>query len=530
MPTSAPNFQFTDYAQELQNVERRRQFAQALMQQGLEPTQGQPAVGGIVTPISPMAGLAQMAKLGVGGAMMGMAEKRGKTLSEEHNKTLVDALTKLGQSPTDPATIAALTNLPETMQAGVTLSLQNAQRQNLMGMAGGQPSNPMSPNAQRPSVMAGAQGTTQPVSMPAQGVQNVPGIGGPAGGVPMKYWLAVGDPNVGYQKYLEQLAKDSEPANIREGGALVSKTGGPPIFQNFKTQPGQMITYGPNGPQSGMVPGYAQTQFGLNSIPNPSAPMVPIKTSTGQDIQLTQPEYLQFQQTGRLPDRMSGLPSHYAAGGASGIPTPFNPSSPQGRPGLGVPGVGQSQEEQITQERQRAAGKAADEQFAKDYVAFKTGGAQDATKQLSQLQDVVKRLQSGRGYLTGPVIGRMPDAITNFTNPQVVATRERVEEVVQRSLRAILGAQFTEKEGERLIARAYNPSQPEPENAIRVQRLMTQLQSALQNKASAAAYFEKNGTLQGWSGKLPSISDFDVEGKGGNLSVDDLVKKYANPR
>jgi hypothetical protein len=253
MPTSpsAPNFGFTDYAQELQNTERRRQFAQALMQQGMEPTQTQPAVGGIVTPISPFAGLAQMAKLGVGGAMMGMAEKRSKTLSEEHNKALVDALTKLGQSPTDPATIAALTQLPETMQAGVNLSLQNAQRRSIMDMAGGQPQNPMSPNSPTPSVMAGAQGTTQPVSMPQQSLQNVPGMGGPAGGVPMKYWLA-GDPNQGFQKYIEQLAKDQAPINVRPGGTVFIPGQGPRFTA---PQGGMQTTWEGGSPQMGAVPG-----------------------------------------------------------------------------------------------------------------------------------------------------------------------------------------------------------------------------------------------------------------------------------
>lgn len=193
-----------------------------------------------------------------------------------------------------------------------------------------------------------------------------------------------------------------------------------------------------------------------------------------------------------------------------------NMPKPAGRP---VVGRGRTESEQITQKRQEAGGKATDEQFAKDYVAFTTGGgAQDATKQMAQLQDVITALKTEGAQLTGPWMGSTPDAILKFKYPNAIAMRERVEEVVQRSLRAILGAQFTEKEGERLIARAYNPNQPEAENAIRVQRLFTQLSQGLESKSDAAAYFERNGTLQGWRGKLPSINDFDpaksaVEGK-----------------
>ena len=180
---------------------------------------------------------------------------------------------------------------------------------------------------------------------------------------------------------------------------------------------------------------------------------------------------------------------------------------------------GQSQENKITQERQTAGGKTVDEAFGKDYVSWTTGMGADAAKQLGQLGDVTKALQQPGANLTGPWLGHTPDFVKSFTNPQSIAMRERVEEVVQRSLRAILGAQFTEKEGERLIARAYNPNQPEAENAVRVNRLYTQLQQAFQAKQDAAKYYQANGTLQGWNGKLYSISDFEPDPTGSRMSV-----------
>ena len=191
----------------------------------------------------------------------------------------------------------------------------------------------------------------------------------------------------------------------------------------------------------------------------------------------------------------------------------------------GVPVVGrtQSESDKIKQARQTAAGKATDDAFAKDFVQFTTGGAQDAMKQLAQLQDVVTALKDPNASLTGPFVGNIPDAVRKFTNPQAIAMRERVEEVVQRSLRIILGAQFTEKEGERLIARAYNPGLEQSENATRVGRLLTQLDQAYENKVDASQYFQKNGTLQGWSGKLPSMADFDPSPIRSNRSVSGKV-------
>lgn len=163
--------------------------------------------------------------------------------------------------------------------------------------------------------------------------------------------------------------------------------------------------------------------------------------------------------------------------------------------------------------------EALDREFAKEMAAFQTGGGADQAKQLSQLSDVVKALGGAKDEngqpiraenVTGNWQGLMNTlGISGIVTPRSAAVRERVEEVVQRSLRAILGAQFTEREGERLIARAFNPYLDEKENLARVQRLFTQLDKALKAKADAAAHFEKNGTLAGWKGKMPSIADFD---------------------
>jgi hypothetical protein len=156
--------------------------------------------------------------------------------------------------------------------------------------------------------------------------------------------------------------------------------------------------------------------------------------------------------------------------------------------------------------------KKVDENFARDFVDFATGGYADTVKQLDQLREVSGSLNNESG-LTGPVVGNIPRGIRNVTNPQSVATQEAVEEVVQRNLRLILGAQFTEKEGERLISRAYNPALSQGENKKRVDRLIQQIESAAQSKLDASRYFMSNGTLEGWKGKVWRMEDFDPEGK-----------------
>lgn len=156
------------------------------------------------------------------------------------------------------------------------------------------------------------------------------------------------------------------------------------------------------------------------------------------------------------------------------------------------------------------AQEAVDSEYGKEYVTFMQGGAADAEKALSELSGALDALNSERG-LTGPWISTMPMAVRTRTNPRSVAVQETVESTVQRSLRAILGAQFTAQEGERIIARAYNPAMSEAENAQRVRRLLRQLQEGFRNKAAMARYYEGNGTLRGFKGKVPSLSDFGID-------------------
>ena len=92
---------------------------------------------------------------------------------------------------------------------------------------------------------------------------------------------------------------------------------------------------------------------------------------------------------------------------------------------------------------------------------------------------------------------------------------------MQRNLRTILGGQFTAQEGERLIARAFNPKLPPEENAKRVRRLFLQMSSAAEQKQAMADYFDQFGTLRGYKGKMPSVDDFyrAMEGDAGTMQI-----------
>lgn len=139
-----------------------------------------------------------------------------------------------------------------------------------------------------------------------------------------------------------------------------------------------------------------------------------------------------------------------------------------------------------------------------------SGGYADMEKNIKQLRAVSKTLGSGSN-ITGPVLGQMPDMVGSVFNPQAVDTRQQVEEVVQRNLRALLGSQFTAQEGENLIARAYNPKLSEAVNKDRVDRLITGIEKAYAAKRAAAEYLNKNRTMRGYMGpRIWSLSDIEA--------------------
>lgn len=154
-----------------------------------------------------------------------------------------------------------------------------------------------------------------------------------------------------------------------------------------------------------------------------------------------------------------------------------------------------------------------DKKAAPELVEWAMTGAADYKYLRGQLNSALAEIEevitTGEGNISGPILGAMPDAMTAIFNPQAVAVRERVETVVQRNLRTVLGAQFTENEGNRLISRAFNPRLDEPENAARLKALLRSMDDIAAAKNTAWKYVQENGTMQGFrnEGMLGMVSD-----------------------
>lgn len=152
--------------------------------------------------------------------------------------------------------------------------------------------------------------------------------------------------------------------------------------------------------------------------------------------------------------------------------------------------------------------EAMDKKFAEDMLEFNEA---DVRKGLTQLNEASTRLAKEED-LTGAIVGLMPKAFKDIANPDASEVQEAVEEVVQRNLRLVLGAQFTAQEGERLISRAFNPRLDQKENKKRVDRLIKSINDAMQLKLEQRNYFQRNGTLKGFRNPaIPSISMIETQ-------------------
>jgi hypothetical protein len=178
--------------------------------------------------------------------------------------------------------------------------------------------------------------------------------------------------------------------------------------------------------------------------------------------------------------------------------------------------------------------KKMDEHYADALVNWNTGGQSDWQKNQTQINNIADVLESGGKNLTGYLIGITPKWALEGINPEAVDAQEQVEEVVQRNLRIVLGAQFTQKEGERLIARAYNRRLKPEMNAARVRRLAQLLEGRAQQLQSLNEYVRQNRTAAGWNGTLTSVDqmldDLDQISGGSNSpgtpTRDELISKY----
>jgi len=142
-----------------------------------------------------------------------------------------------------------------------------------------------------------------------------------------------------------------------------------------------------------------------------------------------------------------------------------------------------------------------DKKVASELIEFERGGFASVQSNLDKLDKNIKLLESGQD-LTGPVTGNVPIVVRAFTNPESVGLEDDIRSIIFQSLRETLGAQFTEREGEKLIAATFNNLLSEEINAERLKRLRKETANSAQAKLDMIDWFDKNRTMRGYKGKI----------------------------
>lgn len=157
--------------------------------------------------------------------------------------------------------------------------------------------------------------------------------------------------------------------------------------------------------------------------------------------------------------------------------------------------------------------ESADKTMGKEYVDYSAGGGAATTaSNLGLLQGAVNKLKHvdvGPGGVEKPIknddsysgiSGYFPEFVQDFVNSRGSSVRDDIRSAIQNTLKQVLGAQYTEREGERIFARAYNPRLNDEENARRAGNVLSQLQAMASQKDAAAKHFERFHTLEGFKG------------------------------
>jgi hypothetical protein len=186
-----------------------------------------------------------------------------------------------------------------------------------------------------------------------------------------------------------------------------------------------------------------------------------------------------------------------------------------------VEGISPYQQEQLKLEREKIAAElskeakkpsqsqtAGDKKFAADMVDWQAGGMATVDTQLKSLDDVIAQLEQSKSEAippTGKAAGFTPEFLKSTLMPTSKELQQQVESIVQNSLKATLGAQFTEKEASRILRNAYDPSLPVETNLRKLERLKEQMASAAAAKQAMSDYYDENGTMKGYKGPTVSI-------------------------
>jgi hypothetical protein len=169
--------------------------------------------------------------------------------------------------------------------------------------------------------------------------------------------------------------------------------------------------------------------------------------------------------------------------------------------------------------------KSRDTEAGKELAKWESGGRATIQSNVNSLNKVIKSLDDGQIKTRG-AIDALPfgaDWARAIFNPNAQDAKDRVQGVIFQTLRETLGAQFTEREGQRLVEASYNTKLSPDQNAARLRDYVRNLSAAAAARDAQTKYMTENRTLVGYQGPNPeSLMLRGVDGNGGSQIQGDV--------
>tara|TARA_R110002167_G_scaffold67907_1_gene191817 strand:- start:3011 stop:4600 length:1590 start_codon:yes stop_codon:yes gene_type:complete len=135
-----------------------------------------------------------------------------------------------------------------------------------------------------------------------------------------------------------------------------------------------------------------------------------------------------------------------------------------------------------------------------EYNKWRTNDESNSTSNINKLYGIIESLDTG-DVETGGFINKLPafsDQMRLIFDPSGQDAVDRIRGVAYQSLRATLGAQFTEKESANLVATYFNPGLDSKMNMDRLQEFSETMQSIHNSKSEMYQYMDDNESLKGY--------------------------------
>jgi hypothetical protein len=181
--------------------------------------------------------------------------------------------------------------------------------------------------------------------------------------------------------------------------------------------------------------------------------------------------------------------------------------------------------DKLQQEKPTVGEQTVDREFAKKYNEWATGGKADYEENAQILIDAIQDLNSGK-VSTGSLAGAASKVPGVRTDTRELETR--VRKSLNSMLRATLGAQFTQEEGERIFQQTFDPFASPKENVKNMQTELSKLEKRKNLIEQQGEVFKQRKTLAGYEAPetMPNSDNMIKEVRQGSNIFDANTGKF----